>query len=264
MVTNEQRASILQKIHDFRYIDDFFFSVSLDGFKPGVELILRTILNDDRIVVVELYTQKDVINWYGRSVRFDVFASADGKKFNCEIQRDNSGAVPLRARYNSSLMDAREVQKGTDYDALPETIVIMICEHDVFGMGLPLYHIKRTIEESGLPFDDKSSILYVNGLIQDETPLGRLMHDFFCRDAKDMHYKVLADRMRYFKEDKGGVYSMCKVMEEWAKEIKKDVKMEGWVTSTRNLMKNLNMTAKQAMDALNVPVAKQKKVVALL
>ena len=131
-------------------------------------------------------------------------------------------------------------------------------------MGLPLYHVRRTIEESGLPFDDKSSIIYVNGQIQDGTPLGQLMHDFFCRDAKDMHYKILADRMMFFKEYKGGVHSMCEVMEEWAKEIKQDVKMEEWVTSTRNLMKNLNLTAKQAMDALDVPITKQKQVATLL
>ena len=263
MITDRQRENILQKIQSFRYIDDFFFSVSLDGFKPGVELILRTVLNNNRIIVDEIYTQKDVINWYGRSVRFDVFASADGKKFNCEIQRDSSGAIPLRARYNSSLLDAREVQKGTDYSNLPETVVIMIFEHDVFSMGLPLYHVRRTIEESGLPFDDKSSIIYVNGQIQDETPLGRLMHDFFCRDAKDMHYKILTDRMSFFKEDKGGVHSMCEVMEELVKESMEKGKAEGKaeerVTSVRNLMNSLGFTAKQAMDALKIPAAEQSK-----
>ncbi len=264
MITNKQRENLLQKIQSFRYIDDFFFSVSLDGFKPGVELILRTVLNDNHIIVDELYTQKDVINWYGRSVRFDVFASADGKKFNCEIQRDNSGAVPLRARYNSSLLDAREVQKGADYSNLPETVVIMICEHDVFRMGLPLYHIKRIVEESGAPFDDKCAITYVNGQIQDETPLGRLMHDFFCRDAKDMHYKVLADRMRFFKEDKGGVQNMCEVMDELVKEGVEKGKAEERVISVRNLMDSLGLTAKQAMDALKIPDSEQTKLAASL
>ena len=78
-------------------------------------------------------------------------------------------------------------------------MVFTICEHDVFGMGLPLHHVRRTIEESGLPFDDKSSIIYVNDQIQDETPLGRLMHDLSRRDAKDMHYIIGArDSLPHF------------------------------------------------------------------
>ncbi len=33
-----------------------------------------------------------------------------------------------------------------------------------------------------------------------------------------MYNKVLADRMRYFKEDKGGVQNMCEIMEDLVKE----------------------------------------------
>lgn len=110
------------------------------------------------------------------------------------------------------------MQKGKDYDELPESAVIFICEHDVLKKGLPLYHIQRTVQETGEPFDDQSTIIYVNGECQDDTPLGHLMHDFFCTSADDMYNKVLADRMRYFKEDKGGVQTVCEIMEELVKE----------------------------------------------
>ena len=30
------------------------------------------------------------------------------------------------------------------------------------------------------------------------------MKDFSCKDAKGMHYKLLADRVKYFKEDEKG------------------------------------------------------------
>ena len=60
----------------------------------------------------------------------------------------------------------------------------------------------------------------MNSQIKDETKLGRLMHDFSCTNAKDMHNKVLADRVRYFKEDERGerreergVAIMCREME---------------------------------------------------
>ena len=41
----------------------------------------------------------------------------------------------------------------------------------------------------------------MNSQVKDQTALGKLMHDFSCINAKDMHYKILADRVRYFKED---------------------------------------------------------------
>lgn len=208
----------MAKIQNFRFIDDLFFSIGLNNYKAGIELILRTVKGDDSIVVDEVFTQEDVINWYGKSVCFDVFASTGNKRFIAEIQRDSRGAVPKRARYNSSLLDSHEMRKGKDYDELPESVVIFICEHDVLKKGLPLYHIQRTVQETGETFDDQSTIIYVNGECQDDTPLGRLMHDFFCTSADDMYNKVLADRMRYFKEDKGGVQTVCEIMEELVKD----------------------------------------------
>lgn len=51
-----------------------------------------------------------------------------------------------------------------------------------------------------------------------------------------------------------------KVWEEEAREEGKAQGMEeGMLTSIRNLMKSLNLNAKQAMDALLIPVAEQKK-----
>ena len=48
------------------------------------------------------------------------------------------------------------------------------------------------------------------------------MKDFSCKDAKDMHYKLLADRVKYFKEDEKGVRAMCKAVEELLREEKLD------------------------------------------
>ena len=45
------------------------------------------------------------------------------------------------------------------------------------------------------------------------------MHDFHCTDAKDMHYKLLADRVRYFKETQKGKDEMCEIVEEYADEL---------------------------------------------
>ena len=36
--------------------------------------------------------------------------------------------------------------------------------------------------------------------IQEDTELGRLMHDLHCKNAEDMHSKILADRVYELKE----------------------------------------------------------------
>ena len=81
-------------------------------------------------------------------------------------------------------------------------------------LQLDIYHIHRTIDENGKSFLDGSHIIYVNSEIQDETPLGRLMHDFRCKNPDDMYYQELADKVRYFKEDEEGLDIMGDVMEK--------------------------------------------------
>ena len=65
-----------------------------------------------------------------------------------------------------------------------------------------------------------SEIIYVNGNIQDETPLGKLMHDFRCADPNDMYYEVLRKRVNYLKNGQGR-REVCKLMEDFAKQYAK-------------------------------------------
>lgn len=155
------------------------------------------------MTIRELKTQYLIKNLQGHSIQTDIFAvDEQGRKYNIEVQRENKGAKPKRARYNNSLMDANTLQRGEAYEELPEAYVIFITENDVRKKKKPVYRFKRIDEETGEAFGDNSYIVYVNGKICDETPLGQLMHDFSCTKADDMHYEVLADRVRYLKETK--------------------------------------------------------------
>lgn len=44
------------------------------------------------------------------------------------------------------------------------------------------------------------------------------MHDFSCTAPSDMNYKILADRVRYFKSEKERVLIMCRMLEEMRNE----------------------------------------------
>ena len=212
----------LQRIHNFRLMDDDFMSKVFED-KPCAECLLRIILNRDDLSVQEVHGQHDLKNLQGRSVRLDILAvDQENHPYNIEVQRNDHGAGAKRARYNSSLLDANLMDPGDAYDVLNETYVIFITENDVLRGGLPIYHINRIIEETGKSFGDDAHIIYVNSQIKDETALGRLMHDFTCTDPDDMNYPVLAQRVRYFKEDTKGVTTMCKAMEEMRAEAAKE------------------------------------------
>ena len=71
-------------------------------------------------------------------------------------------------------------------------------------------NIKTSLEN----FNDGSHIIYVNSKIQDDTELGRLMHDFHCKNAEDMYNSILAERVRELKETSEGVEYMCAAMDQ--------------------------------------------------
>ena len=54
----------------------------------------------------------------------------------------------------------------------------------------------------------------MNSAVQDETRLGRLMHDLHCADPDEMYSDILARRVRELKETEGGVDSMCREMDQ--------------------------------------------------
>lgn len=116
------------------------------------------------------------------------------------------------------MLDANCADAGNTYDDLAETYVIFITERDVLKAELPIYHINRVLEETGVSFDDGAHIIYVNSQIKNETALGKLMYDFSCTNASNMNYPILAERVRYFKEDEKGVAVMCKAMEDMRNE----------------------------------------------
>ena len=183
--------------------------------KTCTEYLLETILGEEKVTVLEQVLQMDYKNLQGRSAILDCVArDRKNRIVNIEIQNEGEGASPERARYHSGLMDMNTLNPGQDFDELPESYMIFITRDDVLGYELPIYHIDRIIKEVKDDFMDEAHIIYVNARRQDDTELGRLMHDLHCKNAKDMYSKVLADRVYELKETQEGIAVMCKEMDE--------------------------------------------------
>lgn len=246
----------LQRLRGFRLMDDDFLTKCFEGNTECIELVLRIVLDMPDLNVLDVRTQVFVENLLNRSVRLDVLATDSvGRKFNIEIQRADKGAGRKRARYNSSMMDANLLKKGEDFDNLPETYVVFITENDVMGKGKPLYQIERCILETDERFEDGTHILYVNGAYRDESPIGKLMHDFSCTDPSDMYYGVLADRVRFFKESKEGIAVMCKAMEDMRNQTLK----EGMVNVAKRMLADGTLTLEKIAEYAGLSLDEVKK-----
>lgn len=180
---------------------------------------------------------------------------SENRELDIEIQRADRGAGWKRARYHSSILDAHLLKPGEDFDKLPETYVIFITENDVIGRGEPLYIVERQIVNIGEPFDDGEHIIYVNGAARNgESELSRLMHDFFT-EPNDMHFKPLADKARFFKQNGKGVAAMCKVLEDMRNEA-------AWQTTVEIVLRLLDMglTHEQVAQGTNLTVEQVKEI----
>lgn len=253
---DQKHQEDLQRLRDFRLLDDDFLTKCFEGDTASIELVLQIVLEKPDLKVLDVRTQVFVENLLNRSVRLDILATdSTGAKLNVEVQRSDKGAGRKRARYNSSMMDANLLKKGEDFDKLPETWVIFITENDVMGKGLPLYPVERCFLGTGERFEDGSHILYVNGAYRGDTPIGKLMHDFSCTDAADMYYGTLADRVRFFKESKEGIEIMCRAMEDMRNQTLK----EGAINSAKRMLADGILTLEKIAEYAGLPLDEVKK-----
>ena len=201
-------------IDNFTLMSDIFMR-NVFKKKECLEYVLQVIMEKQDLHVIDQIIQKDYKNLQGRSAVMDCVAKdSTGKQFDVEIQQDNEEASPKRARYHSGLMDMNTLNPGQDFEELPESYVIFITRDDILGYGLPIYHIDRQIKELEEAFQDEAHIIYVNSKKQDDTQLGRLMHDLHCKKADEMHSPILAKRVYELKETQKGVELMCHEMEK--------------------------------------------------
>lgn len=219
----------LKRLKRLRPIDDMFFRALLKENIPLAQMILRIIMQKDDLKIIRCTSQADFKRVTGaRSICLDAYATdSAGKKYDIEVQRADSGADVHRARYHASMVDVENLDERQDFGDLPDTYIIFITENDYFGEGQPLYHAERVITTlNNKSLNDGNHIIYVNGQYRGRDPIGKLMHDFFCNNADDMHYDLLAEETKYLKENKKGVNIMCEVMEELKLEGKLESKKE--------------------------------------
>ena len=214
---NEKYLKVLNKL---RPIDDIFMRMNFRDYQC-VELLMKIIFGE-QFSLKRFETQEDHKQVVSRSVELDIVVyTHEGAVIGIEVEKNKDNASPIRARYHASILDCDLSYPGEKWSHFPEMYVVFICEEDVLKNGKMLDHIQR-YREDGNVFGDKLHIIYLNASMQDETALGKLMHDMLCSNPNDMYYEVLRKRVSYFKKQEGGKKTMCEALEELVNEAKNE------------------------------------------
>lgn len=253
-----KRKETLEAIEKLCLLDDNLMTLVFDRNIEATELLLNVILQRNDLKVLEVIGQREYKNPMigGRSITIDIFAvDGDGKVYDVEVQRASAGADVHRARFHSSMIDTKMLKAKQDFKEIHDSYVIFITASDVMGAGLPLYHINRVIEETGVCFNDGSHIIYVNGSYKnDNDPVGKLMHDFRCVGSVDMFYPELAKQVKYFKETEGGREIMCQVFEDLAEKRAEEARIEEKKAFALRMIARGKLTVEEIAEDADLPI----------
>lgn len=260
--TTEEKIKLIAPL---RPIDDIFFEV-LATDKLVCQEIIRTILQDDKIIVEEVIVQDSLKNIYGRSVRLDALCIlGNGTRCNVEVQRSDNDNHLKRVRLNASSITVKDSVVGEKFEGIKDVIIIYISQFDFLGKGLCTYHIDKVIRETGDVVDDGLSEIFVNTAIDDKSDIAELMKCFLQQKVNNPKFPELSRKTEEIKETGRGASTMCDFMEKYMEESKAEGIAEGKIRATiktakefgatddliiKSLIKNCNLSETEAREEL--------------
>ncbi len=227
---NEERRHQLEVesiVAQLRAIDDIMFRKLCENI-AFVEEILRVILEDDKITVVEVIPQDSIQNLRGRSVILDAYCKlGNGSYCNVEVQRSDSDDHFRRVRYHAACITANVVDPGEQFEQVDDLVVVYISEFDPFDEGRTVYHVRNMVEETGRAVLDGLREIYVNTKHNDGSEIAELMQCLLEPVVTNPKFPALAKELQAEKGNVKGDESMCKLVEEYGQKRAKEGKTAG-------------------------------------
>ena len=204
-------------------IDDVMFQKICEE-KTSCQEIISTILGEP-LTVIEVTPQESIMNLQGRSVRLDCLCKlADNTYVNVEVQKSDDDDHEARVWYNAAVITANETPKSVKFHDVARVIVIFITRFDLYGGGLPIYHVDRIIREMDITAQNGFTEIYVNTAVKkhDSELNGRvsdLMSLFTDRETFDYeNFPCFSRRKNKFTNTEKGALEMCEKVEQAFKQ----------------------------------------------
>lgn len=209
MSITEQNSSILQQIQQLSLMDDVLMVKCFEDNPRCAELLLQLTIKKSSFQVNRVKTM-----WHGPSVGLAMLATDKGGwRYKIRVFRDDEADEKRQSGLDLYSTEYAAAQVGID-QKISSHIAIFIVEHGTTHKSIEHGGIMMDgIGENG-PWGFGTQTYYVNCDRKNRSPLGKLMYDFSCTDLPYMNYPLLADRVRYFKENRQGIRDICEMLEQ--------------------------------------------------
>jgi predicted transposase/invertase (TIGR01784 family) len=209
-----------EKVRSLRAIDDALFRL-LASRKDVCQEILRNLLDDDNLEVIEVTPQEEMISIF-RGIVLDALCKlSDGQYCNIEMQKNDKENDVKRVRFHASLVTANKTPKGSDFSKIPKVKVLYITTYDALRNNQTVTHVSRCqrVNDQYLPIDDEEDIIFANTEIEDETKHSRLLKLFLKSESfYDEMFPALSEAMKFYKDTERGQDAVSEVTKEWERE----------------------------------------------
>lgn len=266
----------LKTLQELTLLNKFLFDEAMDD-PETYEALLRIILGDEELkLLTPSQTEKELRTapWL-RSIRVDVYSMDSDTIYNTEMQKENRDDLIKRTRYYRALIDSSLLAPGeVNFNNIKNTTIIMIMPFDLFGKKRYVYTFEDVCnEDDSIRLNDGAKRIFINTHGQnkeDVSPefiaLMRFIEYNEGVETQEESAPNLAKIQNRVAQIKASEEVGVKFMQRWEEEaiIKHDAKEEERLSSIRNIMNNLKLTAEEAMKALNIPEADYGKYKAML
>ena len=209
----QHREFLLQGVEDLTLLDDTFMKIALNDIE-ACQHVIRILMDDPSIEIVEVRSQYRISKLVSKDAVLDILAEdTQGRVYNLEIQRKTTLDHARRTRRYNAMVDAEYLEKGKEYNEMPEVYVIYISETDIWKTQMTESPVEKYLKGQMTEYDDGQHTIYINAAINDGSPKAALMQYFKTCDPDDMSQGALSRRVHYLKREEGGIEEMCEYSE---------------------------------------------------
>lgn len=152
------------------------------------KLFLEALLQRPIAKIVNISKEKDLSDAYlAHGIRLDVDLEDENRtRYNIEMQGSSQKSIGRRVRYYQSGIDRHFLEQGTDYDSLPNSFVIFVCDYDPYGKGLCPVRARMQDQGHGYPVRRRQPCAVPERQVQDSGERQQGHHRVFglCPDQE--------------------------------------------------------------------------------
>ena len=157
----------MKKPIDFQSIEltnDMMFCTVLQEPELCREFLQRVLGIEIQELTLTQAQQNMKAGVYSKGIRLDIYAKdVLGNVYDIEMQKLDTKELDLRSRYYHSEMDSHQIYEGQGYKDMKESVVIFVCDFDLFQKGRSVYTFESVCREDlAIRLNDRRKTVFVN------------------------------------------------------------------------------------------------------